>query len=80
MGNSLLDILVFGRRAGAAAAAAAKAADGTPDIGTAHVKAFVEELKKAGVGEERKSPMLLPDYREPDKQRPYSFLAGECLG
>ena len=80
MGNSLLDILVFGRRAGAAAAAAARAADGTPDIGTAHVKAFVEELKKAGVGEERKSPMLLPDYREPDKQRPYSFLAGECLG
>ncbi len=79
MGNSLLDILVFGRRAGKAAAEAAKAVDKVPETGLKHVDGFVAELKQAGIPPDRKSPMLLPDYRPPELQRPYPFLANECV-
>lgn len=82
MGNSLLDILVFGRRAGRAAADAAKAMDKLPEPGVKHVAAFEAELKAAKVPAARKSPMLLPDYRRPEMQRRYSFLGQdpECAG
>jgi succinate dehydrogenase / fumarate reductase flavoprotein subunit/L-aspartate oxidase len=65
MGNSLLDILVFGRIAGAGAAAFAteKAQDG--GLSLDHVKAYNREVDEAGIGEERVSPMLLPDYTNP---------------
>jgi len=79
MGNSLLDILVFGRRAGKAAAEAAKAMEKAPDMGLKHMDAFKAELNKAGIPEDRKSPMLLPDYRRPEMRRPYPFLANECV-
>ncbi len=62
MGNSLLDILVYGRRAGAAAAEAA----GTLEPGALtleHAKDYVRQLKDAGVEPERWAPVLLPDYR-----------------
>ena len=74
MGNSLLDILVFGRRTGEAAAAAAKALKEPPKLTTAHVAPFVAELKKADIPHSRKSPMLLPDYRQPEMRGRYSFL------
>ncbi|MFH1313783.1 MAG: FAD-dependent oxidoreductase [Candidatus Eisenbacteria bacterium] len=65
MGNSLLDILVFGRRAGKNAAARSK--DTKPGkLTLSHVDAFHKELKSAGVSEDRVSPMLLPDYRRPE--------------
>ena len=65
MGNSLLDILVFGRRAGKNAAARSK--DVKPGkLGLAHVDAFHKELKGAGIPEDRISPALLPDYRRPE--------------
>lgn len=62
MGNSLLDILVFGRRAGKdAAQKTRKATVGKPTL--RHVTRFHRELKKAGVSTDRHSPILLPDYR-----------------
>lgn len=62
MGNSLLDYNVFGRRAGMAAAAWAKTARvGRPTL--RHVERFVEELRRAGIPESRRAPLLLPDYR-----------------
>lgn len=61
MGNSLLDIIVFGRNAGKNAAAAAK----NTTLGKAslnHVTAFAEERKKAGITSDVVSPKLLPSY------------------
>ncbi len=80
MGNSLLDILVFGRRAGAAAAEAARAV--TPSelgkIGFRHVEAFESELRAAKIPRERQSPMLLPDYRRPELKSPFPFAGLGC--
>ena len=62
MGNSLLDILVFGRRAGKDAAKRSRTAEcGKPTV--EHVIRFHRELKKAGVSTDRHSPIILPDYR-----------------
>jgi succinate dehydrogenase / fumarate reductase flavoprotein subunit/L-aspartate oxidase len=65
MGNSLLDILVFGRISGASAAAFAreKAKDGKMSLD--HVKAYNKEVVEAGIEGDRVSPMLLPDYTDP---------------
>ncbi|MCI9236915.1 FAD-dependent oxidoreductase [Lachnospiraceae bacterium 50-23] len=61
MGNSLLDIIVFGRNAGKAAAAKAK----NVELGRAtlnHIRSYAEELKAAGVKAENTAPLLLPRY------------------
>jgi succinate dehydrogenase / fumarate reductase flavoprotein subunit len=61
MGNSLLDIIVFGRNAGQQAAAKAK----TTELGSltlAHVGAYEQELAEAGIVTDAVSPKLLPDY------------------
>ena len=61
MGNSLLDIIVFGRNAGKAAAAKAK----ETELGTLtlkHIEDYAEELKSAGIESEDVSPQLLPHY------------------
>ncbi len=61
MGNSLLDIIVFGRQAGKAAAKKAKDVEiGTMNLG--HINEYAEELKTAGVETEEVSPLLLPKY------------------
>ena len=61
MGNSLLDIIVFGRNAGRNAAAKAK--DVTVGALTlSHVDAFQKELAAAGIETDAVSPKLLPDY------------------
>lgn len=61
MGNSLLDIIVFGRNAGKAAAQKAKKTKlGTLNLD--HVVQYAEELKKAGVEADNISPLLLPQY------------------
>ena len=62
MGNSLLDTQVFGRAAGINAAKYVKKAK-IGKLTLKHVKKYIEELKRAKIKEERKSPMLLPDYR-----------------
>jgi aspartate oxidase len=62
MGNSLLDILVFGKRAGADAARESRSAKGgKPTLN--HVVRFHKELGNAGISADRHSPVLLPDYR-----------------
>ena len=62
MGNSLLGILVFGRRAGKDAALKSKTATcGKPTLN--HVTKFHKELKKAEYTPDRHSPIILPDYR-----------------
>ncbi|MBO4637171.1 MAG: FAD-dependent oxidoreductase [Clostridiales bacterium] len=61
MGNSLLDVIVFGRNAGKKAAAKYKEVTiGTPNLD--HVKAYDEELKSAGLDTGDVSPLLLPKY------------------
>jgi succinate dehydrogenase / fumarate reductase flavoprotein subunit len=62
MGNSLLEVVVYGRRAGKAAALQAKDG-GYGNLTLKHIEQHNEELRKAGIEVERQSPMLLPDYR-----------------
>ena len=62
MGNSLLDIIVFGRSAGKAAGAIAKETE-VGALTLSHVTDFENELKNAGVETDMVSPKLLPDYR-----------------
>ncbi len=65
MGNSLLDVIVFGRRAGIAAAENSKKAKlGT--LSLQHVSDYENELKAAGIKTSRIAPMLLPDYTRPE--------------
>jgi succinate dehydrogenase / fumarate reductase flavoprotein subunit len=61
MGNSLLDIIVFGRSAGKNAAAKAK--DTTVGaLSLDHVAKFEKEIADAGIETETVSPKLLPNY------------------
>ena len=61
MGNSLLDIIVFGRDAGKHAAELTHEVElGTPNLD--HVEKFAEELEAAGIHTDRVSPLLLPPY------------------
>ena len=61
MGNSLLDIIVFGRNAGKAAAAKAKNVE-LGNMNLDHIEAYAEELKEAGLDTGDVSPLLLPKY------------------
>jgi len=63
MGNSLLDFNVFGKRAGISAAEYVKngVKPGKPTF--KHVEKYTRELKTSKIKEERKSPMILPEYR-----------------
>ena len=62
MGNSLLDIIVFGRTAGKSAAAKAQAVQ-EGQLTLSHVDAFARQLEQAGIHSDLVSPKLLPDYR-----------------
>ena len=62
MGNSLLDVIVFGRNAGRSASEKSKSVS----MGTAtldHLAKFDALLQEAGVHDDTLSPKLLPDYR-----------------
>ena len=61
MGNSLLDIIVFGRNAGKAAAAKAKNVE-LGNMNLDHIEAYAEELKDAGLSTGDVSPLILPKY------------------
>ena len=65
MGNSLLDIIVFGRDAGKAAAEQAKKVT-VGKLTLSHVDEFEKELEEAGIKPEKLSPQLLPDYTRKD--------------
>jgi len=62
MGNSLLDINVFGRQAGIYAAKHVKKVE-YGKLTLQHVEKYIKMLKEAGIKPKRKSPILLPDYR-----------------
>ena len=62
MGNSLQDILTFGRRAGKVAASYVKGGVELTALTLNHVAAFEEELKQAGIQNPLIGPMVLPDY------------------
>ncbi len=68
MGNSLLEITVFGRIAGINAAKNAKH-NHVGKLTLKHVYKWEEMLKQAGIETDRVSPMILPDYRGDIKYR-----------
>lgn len=61
MGNSLLDIIVFGRNAGKAAAAKAKEVE-LGDLTLSHIEEYAKELEQADLHTGDVSPLLLPKY------------------
>jgi len=63
MGNSTLDCMVFGRRAGIYAAEYVKKTKRKGKLSLEHVKQYANMLQEAGIKPERKAPILLPDYR-----------------
>jgi succinate dehydrogenase / fumarate reductase flavoprotein subunit len=65
MGNSLLDIIVFGRNAGKYASEKAKSVK-VGKLTLSHVNDFNKELKEAGVNTGKLSPQLLPNYKRQD--------------
>lgn len=69
MGNSLLDICVFGRLAGESAGKYAVARSGIGNLSVEHVRKFHQELKDAGIDTDRVSPMILPDYANPEVKK-----------
>jgi succinate dehydrogenase / fumarate reductase flavoprotein subunit len=66
MGNSLLDIVVFGRNEGQQAGEKCKSVE-LKELTLDHVKAFEKELEEAGISSDMPSPRLLPDYRRKDQ-------------
>ena len=67
MGNSLLDVIVFGRDAGKNAAAKAKETVVPEKLTLEHIEKFNNELSEAGIVNETASPMLLPHYARKSK-------------
>jgi succinate dehydrogenase / fumarate reductase flavoprotein subunit len=61
MGNSLLDIIVFGRAAGQSAAAVSKTVT-VGELTLDHIAAFEKEITDAGITTDMVSPKLLPNY------------------
>ena len=66
MGNSLLDIIVFGRNAGKFASARVKEIDKVGKLTLSHVDEFNKELEGAGLKPTKLSPQILPDYTRKD--------------
>ena len=62
MGNSLLDVVVFGRIAGITAGKAFKDVKSSGDLTLKHVTEFEKERSAAGITDNEISPMLLPHY------------------
>lgn len=61
MGNSLLDITVYGRRAGKAAALRAKEVE-LGELTLEHLRDWERQLKEANLEPQIRSPLLLPNY------------------
>ena len=59
MGNSLLDVIVFGRNAGIYAAAKAKETAVPEKLTLEHINKFNAELSEAGIDTGKVSPMRL---------------------
>lgn len=61
MGNSLLDIIVFGRNAGKEASEKAKSVQ-VGELTLSHLNAYNTLRAEAGIDDDKMSPQLLPDY------------------
>ena len=70
MGNSLLDVMVYGRIAGMTAAEYAKKKYKDGKLNLDHVRKYHKALAAAGVDVgNRVAPMILPDYSNPDVRK-----------
>ncbi len=69
MGNSLLDISVFGRLAGISAGKFAIERGEIGKLSVEHVRQYHKELEAAGIVTDRVSPMVLPDYGNPEVKK-----------
>jgi succinate dehydrogenase / fumarate reductase flavoprotein subunit/L-aspartate oxidase len=69
MGNSLLDITVFGRLAGRSAGQFAVQRGEIGKLSVEHVRKFHQELVDAGIDTDRVSPLVLPDYANPEVKK-----------
>jgi succinate dehydrogenase/fumarate reductase flavoprotein subunit len=69
MGNSLLDITVFGRLAGMNAGTFAKERSDIGQLSVEHVRKYHKELEESGIVTDRVSPMVLPDYMTPEVRK-----------
>ncbi len=77
MGNSLLDIMVYGRIAGSTAARYVKNDFKDGKLNLDHVVKYNEEVNKTDVADGRVAPMILPDYTDPrvrEKQLTTKYL------
>ena len=61
MGNSLLDVVVFGRRAGRAAALRSREVT-LGELSLAHIEEWEQQRRQAGLEEMEASPLILPRY------------------
>jgi succinate dehydrogenase / fumarate reductase flavoprotein subunit/L-aspartate oxidase len=66
MGNSLLDVCVFGKIAGMSASLYAKEKAKEGKLNLDHARRYHKELEEAGIITDRVAPMLLPDYSNPN--------------
>ena len=69
MGNSLLDVIVFGRIAGENAAIYSKDKAQDGKLTLEHVQSYHKELEKTGIVTDRVAPLLLPDYTDPEVRK-----------
>jgi len=77
IGNSTLDLFVFGRRAGRAAARWAKEVK-LGKLTLEHVRQWQREIKEAGLEDMPVSPMLLPNYARGNRPVPGFVPLGEA--
>ncbi len=66
MGNSLLDVCVFGQIAGKNASIYAKERAKEGKLSLEHIRKYNREVEEAGISSERVAPMFLPDYSNPE--------------
>ena len=80
MGNSLLDIISFGRRAGVAAAKRSHSSTlRQKKIAIDHLSSFRRELMLADMPLEQKGPLLFPEYAKFENDSDYSGLRKNTL-
>jgi len=77
IGNSTLDLFVFGRRAGKSAAKWAREVK-LGKLTLDHVRKWQREIKEAGLESRLVSPMLLPNYARHEKPVPGFHPLGEA--
>jgi succinate dehydrogenase / fumarate reductase flavoprotein subunit len=79
IGNSTLDLFVFGRRAGRAAAKWAKEVK-LGKLTLEHIRQWQRQIKQAGLESRPVSPMLLPNYAKHEKPVPGFQPLGQTTG